>query len=43
MQAIASAMLSRTPGPLGPLAELPARLHHYAFVVRDQEVNRLFF
>ncbi|MFN0304745.1 MAG: VOC family protein [Burkholderiales bacterium] len=25
------------------LAELPARLHHYAFVVRDQEVNRHFF
>lgn len=25
------------------LAELPARLHHHAFVVKDQEVNRHFF
>jgi glyoxylase I family protein len=25
------------------LAQLPLRLHHYAFVVRDQEVNRRFF
>ena len=25
------------------LAQLPQRLHHYAFVVRDQEVNRRFF
>lgn len=26
-----------------PLAELPSRLHHHAFVVKDQEVNRHFF
>jgi catechol 2,3-dioxygenase-like lactoylglutathione lyase family enzyme len=25
------------------LPELPQRLHHYAFVVRDHEVNRQFF
>jgi len=25
------------------LAELPLRLHHHAFVVKDQEVNRQFF
>lgn len=25
------------------LAELPLRLHHHAFVVKDQEVNRHFF
>jgi glyoxylase I family protein len=25
------------------LAELPTRLHHHAFVVKDQEVNRHFF
>jgi glyoxylase I family protein len=25
------------------LAQLPQRLHHYAYVVRDQEVNRKFF
>jgi glyoxylase I family protein len=25
------------------LAELPQRLHHHAFVVKDQEVNRHFF
>jgi glyoxylase I family protein len=25
------------------LAQLPQRLHHYAFVVRDQEENRKFF
>ncbi|HUZ75881.1 MAG TPA: VOC family protein [Stellaceae bacterium] len=25
------------------LAQLPERLHHYAFVVRDHEVNRKFF
>ncbi len=25
------------------LAELPSRLHHHAFVVKDQEVNRHFF
>jgi glyoxylase I family protein len=25
------------------LPELPQRLHHYAFVVRDHEVNRRFF
>lgn len=27
----------------GTLPQLPQRLHHYAFVVRDQEVNRRFF
>ena len=27
----------------GLLSELPQRLHHHAFVVRDQEVNRQFF
>ncbi|HTP95919.1 MAG TPA: VOC family protein [Burkholderiales bacterium] len=27
----------------GPLPQLPLRLHHYAFVVRDQEANRRFF
>src|SRR5262245_48602399 len=26
-----------------PLPELPLRLHHNAFVVRDQEANRKFF
>jgi hypothetical protein len=35
-----AALQSPTPGPL---AELPVRLHHYAFVVRDQEINRRFF
>jgi catechol 2,3-dioxygenase-like lactoylglutathione lyase family enzyme len=25
------------------LPRLPQRLHHYAFVVRDQETNRQFF
>lgn len=25
------------------LAELPLRLHHHAFVVKDQEINRQFF
>jgi catechol 2,3-dioxygenase-like lactoylglutathione lyase family enzyme len=25
------------------LPELPQRLHHYAFVIRDHEVNRHFF
>ena len=25
------------------LAELPLRLHHHAFAVKDQEVNRRFF
>jgi catechol 2,3-dioxygenase-like lactoylglutathione lyase family enzyme len=25
------------------LSRLPLRLHHYAFVVRDQEANRRFF
>ena len=25
------------------LAELPQRLHHHAYVVRDQEKNRQFF
>ena len=25
------------------LAELPERLHHHAYVVRNQEVNRQFF
>lgn len=27
----------------GPLPQLPLRLHHFAFVVRDQEANRQFF
>lgn len=27
----------------GILATLPQRLHHYAFVIRDQEANRHFF
>jgi catechol 2,3-dioxygenase-like lactoylglutathione lyase family enzyme len=31
-----------TPGPPSE-APLPLRLHHYAFVVRDQEENRKFF
>lgn len=26
-----------------PLAQLPLRMHHHAFVVRDQEANRHFF
>jgi glyoxylase I family protein len=34
-------MHARTTG--GLLAQLPQRLHHYASVVRDQEVNRRFF
>ena len=29
--------------PPTQLSRLPLRLHHYAFVVRDQEVNRRFF
>jgi glyoxylase I family protein len=28
---------------MSQLAQLPQRLHHYAFVVRDHEVNRKFF
>lgn len=28
---------------LRPLDRLPLRLHHHAFVVRDQEINRRFF
>src|SRR4029077_14893532 len=28
---------------MGRLHDLAARLHHYAFVVRDHEVNRQFF
>ena len=27
----------------GTLADLPQRLHHFGFVVKDQEVNRQFF
>lgn len=30
----------RTPNP--PLERLPQRMHHHAFIVRDQEVNRQF-
>lgn len=26
-----------------PLSEAPERLHHYAFVIKDQEANRKFF
>ena len=26
-----------------PLDRLPERLHHFGFVVKDQEVNRQFF
>lgn len=37
-----SEQLDRT-GPSKPLAELPQRLHHQAFCVKDQEVNRKFF
>jgi catechol 2,3-dioxygenase-like lactoylglutathione lyase family enzyme len=29
--------------PIRPLAHLPERLHHYAFVIEDQERNRQFF
>lgn len=29
--------------PIAPLARLPERLHHHAYVVRDQEENRRFF
>jgi catechol 2,3-dioxygenase-like lactoylglutathione lyase family enzyme len=29
--------------PSRPLARLPERLHHYAFVIEDQERNRQFF
>ena len=32
-----------TPGNQALLQKLPARLHHNAFVVKDQEVNRRFF
>ncbi len=39
----ASSSHSGSPSAALRLAELPARLHHYAFVVRDQEVNRQFF
>ncbi|MFM9887113.1 MAG: VOC family protein [Burkholderiales bacterium] len=38
-----TAMQPRASTPPTQLAELPARLHHYAFVVRDQEANRHFF
>lgn len=34
---------AQAPRVAGPLADLPIRLHHYAFVVRDQEINRQFF
>jgi catechol 2,3-dioxygenase-like lactoylglutathione lyase family enzyme len=33
----------QTISPRTTLAELPQRLHHYAFVVKDQEANRRFF
>lgn len=29
--------------PAKPLDHLPQRLHHYAFVIKDQEANRQFF
>jgi len=29
--------------PNPPLARLPQRMHHHAFIVRDHEVNRRFF
>ena len=29
--------------PAAPLARLPERLHHHAYVVADQEINRRFF
>jgi catechol 2,3-dioxygenase-like lactoylglutathione lyase family enzyme len=29
--------------PAPPLKRLPERLHHYAFVIKDQEANRRFF
>ena len=29
--------------PAKPLAQLPERLHHHAYVVRDHEANRAFF
>jgi glyoxylase I family protein len=32
-----------TAGETKPLSRLPLRLHHHAYVVRDQEVNRRFF
>ena len=36
-------MLAESADPkTGLLEELPSRLHHYAFTVRDQEVNRRF-
>jgi catechol 2,3-dioxygenase-like lactoylglutathione lyase family enzyme len=31
------------PSTAGLLSHLPSRLHHHAFVVRDQETNRRFF
>src|SRR5690348_9731987 len=34
---------SRTSGSGVLLQKLPSRLHHNAFVVKDQEVNRRFF
>lgn len=33
----------KTGAQSAPLAELPLRLHHHAFAVKDQEVNRRFF
>ena len=42
MPTTTAAVAQTTPKPLTE-APLPLRLHHYAFVVRDQEENRRFF
>lgn len=36
-------MNAPTPVPAPTLTTLPERLHHYAFVIKDSEVNRQFF
>ena len=36
-------MTTSAPVPNPPLDNLPQRLHHYAFVIKDSEVNRQFF
>ncbi|MGE0258949.1 MAG: VOC family protein [Alphaproteobacteria bacterium] len=43
MDSIEQAAAPLQPGAAQPLAALPERLHHNAYVVKDQEANRRFF
>jgi catechol 2,3-dioxygenase-like lactoylglutathione lyase family enzyme len=43
MDSIEQTAASRQPGTAPLLAALPERLHHNAYVVKDQEANRRFF